>query len=271
MHKQTFLLVTLLFTKAAFAQDLLGSPEGLALLSPPVPSGETSSLLTDLVSYWKMDEASGNALDAHGTNAMTDTSTVTANAAGKVNGSRVFTRANAEYFTKADCAALSITNNESFSVAGWFRLYTTNTLQSVVGQFDSSVATSHRLAWESTSGYMLMAQLNTNSICRISAGNTAMQTNVWHFFVYWYDSPGRKFAMQVWGGNYSGATNSTPTAGTVSDAGAPFQIGRTFYSGSSYLIDGEIDELGFWKRVLTEAEKATLYNSGSGRAYPFSI
>ena len=32
--------------------------------------------------------------------------------------------------------------------------------------------------------------------------------------------------------------------------------------------DGLIDEVGFWKRILTAQEKTNLYNAGAGLAYP---
>ena len=34
--------------------------------------------------------------------------------------------------------------------------------------------------------------------------------------------------------------------------------------------DGLIDEVGLWRRVLTPAERTTLYNCGAGLTYPFA-
>ena len=79
----------------------------------PEPSASLVSL-TNLVSYWKLDEASGNALDAHGTNTLTDSNTVTS-AAGKIGDSRHFTRTVPEYFTIADNASLSAPAGTSFT------------------------------------------------------------------------------------------------------------------------------------------------------------
>ena len=42
-----------------------------------------------------------------------------------------------------------------------------------------------------------------------------------------------------------------------------FWIGR--YDTSYF--NGRIDNVGFWKRLLTANEKAYLYNTGSGRSY----
>jgi hypothetical protein len=34
--------------------------------------------------------------------------------------------------------------------------------------------------------------------------------------------------------------------------------------------NGSLDEIGIWNRALTTGEISTLYNSGSGKGYPFS-
>jgi hypothetical protein len=39
-------------------------------------------------------------------------------------------------------------------------------------------------------------------------------------------------------------------------------------SGGSF--NGSIDEVGIWSRALTSSEVTSLYNSGSGRQYPFT-
>ena len=35
-------------------------------------------------------------------------------------------------------------------------------------------------------------------------------------------------------------------------------------------VDGILDEIGFWKRVLTPDERVALYNSGEGLAFPLN-
>ena len=49
--------------------------------------------------------------------------------------------------------------------------------------------------------------------------------------------------------------------------GLPFHIGYGGWTNSYW--NGQVDELGFWKRVLTSSERAVLWNSGNGRTYPF--
>ena len=53
------------------------------------------------------------------------------------------------------------------------------------------------------------------------------------------------------------------------DGVADFRIGAS--PDESVYMDGRIDEVGFWKRILTAGEKTELYQSGFGNQYPFTI
>ena len=75
------------------------------------------SLLTNLISYWKLDEASGDALDAHGANPLTQTGSV-GTAAGKVGTARDFSALTGAYFSHADNVDLS-TGDIDFTIACW--------------------------------------------------------------------------------------------------------------------------------------------------------
>ena len=55
------------------------------------------ALIDSLGGYWKMDEASGDALDSHGSNNLTDNDTVAASTDGKINGARDFEKGFSEY------------------------------------------------------------------------------------------------------------------------------------------------------------------------------
>lgn len=55
----------------------------------------------------------------------------------------------------------------------------------------------------------------------------------------------------------------TPTTNTSS-----FKIGNA--SIGTYNFTGTIDEVGVWSRALTGSDVTSLYNSGSGKTYPFN-
>ncbi len=56
--------------------------------------------------------------------------------------------------------------------------------------------------------------------------------------------------------------------------GAIMRIGPGFTtsnrkSGATGQVTGQMDQLSFWVRELTDQEIGWLYNGGSGRAHPF--
>lgn len=97
-------------------------------------------------------------------------------------------------------------------------------------------------------------------------GSISAQTGKWLFVCAWYDNAGLTVNIEV---NLS-TTNSTSLAGaaqaattnTVTAVGAEDATGANFMNGS-------VDELGRWDRVLTRQERTWLYNNGRGRTYPF--
>jgi hypothetical protein len=90
--------------------------------------------------------------------------------------------------------------------------------------------------------------------------------NAWHHFVFVYD--GSNMIIYADGSNVKsiantyGATYSTNyiRIGTFNTAGSEVD----YYSGS-------LDELSVWSRALSSTEVTSLYNSGSGFQYPFTI
>jgi hypothetical protein len=54
----------------------------------------------------------------------------------------------------------------------------------------------------------------------------------------------------------------------VFDGSAAFGLGRN--EDSLAWLDGRLDSVSIWKRMLTAAERTQLYNSGNGLDYPFA-
>jgi hypothetical protein len=81
--------------------------------------------------------------------------------------------------------------------------------------------------------------------------------------IVWHDAANDQLGLCLDGAaspilvSWSGGVFAHPTA--------EFQI-----SLQSNRWNGMVDEVGFWKRVLTPAERAEIYNSGAGKTYPFT-
>ena len=56
------------------------------------------------------------------------------------------------------------------------------------------------------------------------------------------------------------------TSGAAIDSAAAFQIGG-FEEADNRYMGGRVDQMGFWKKLLSTGENTWLYNGGNGRAY----
>jgi hypothetical protein len=225
--------------------------------------------LTDqLVSYWELEEASGNATDSHGTNDLTDTNTVGTNT-GKVGNARSFVRANEEYFSLASNSDLSIASiNVSYEFSCWVQISdTTNNKQIITKRTNQEV----QLGLE----YMLRVDGDVpkvywgtaGSFGSVSSGAT-LSTGTWYFLTFGYDDSADQFFVTV---NAGARTNSAATTDQAVAGTNTFGIGGTSIFAANEDHNGLIDEVGFWKtRTLTSQERTDLYNSGNGLAYPFT-
>jgi hypothetical protein len=220
------------------------------------------SLLTNLISYWKMDEASGNALDAHGSNELTDTNTV-GSAGGKVNNARDFELSSSEYFTKADNTDLS-TGDIDFTISCWVNFESLPGFPGIVTKDGGSPNREYGIYYGAGGGsnrigfYVSAAGLTIVEIPADTLGSPSVST--WYFIVAWHDAAANTINIQVNNGGVDSLAHSTG----VFDGAADFRIGTLL--GTEFW-DGLIDEVGFWKRVLTSDERTSLYNSGNGKPY----
>lgn len=218
--------------------------------------------LTDsLISYWSLDEASGNALDAHSTNHLTETSGTIGSATGKVGNCRDFEVGDTEHFLIADNASLS-TGDIDFTLSAWVNPESlTGANMSIAGKFGGAGSREYMLRLGDT-GIPVFSVSNDGTV---STGATsslgALTPGTWYFIVGWHDSVNNQIGISVNGT----VVTANYTLG-VFDSTAGFSIGAL--SSNSQHFDGLIDEVGFWKRVLTSDERATLYNNGNGLAYP---
>ena len=212
------------------------------------------ALVDNLIAYWPLDEASGDALDAHGSNDLTDNNTVGA-ASGKVNGARDFEFANSEYFARADNADLS-TGDIDWTFACWVNA-------------ESLVETWNVIVRKGTEWHLYyVAGPNTfrfyvDGSSNFVASSGSLSTATWAFVVVWHDSVNNQIGISV---NAGAADTNAHTTGMIDGLG-PFELGGD--SSQSFYWDGLIDEVGFWKRVLTSDERTELYNAGSGRDYAY--
>jgi hypothetical protein len=82
---------------------------------------------------------------------------------------------------------------------------------------------------------------------------------VWTHILFWYDPGDGQVRIRINDTTTYASTTSPGLAQTTS----PFFVG----GGNTLFSDAIIDEVGFWKRLLTAQEKTALYNGGAALAY----
>jgi len=225
------------------------------VLTPAQPARADSSLLTNLVAYWTLDEANGTRADDVGANDLADTGGVEQDT-GKIGQAASFPSAT-KYLSIADNADLS-TGDVGFTVAGW--AYPTN----LSGAQAKMIASK----WNATEEYTLyLTNGGSTGNAVFHYGSSAVtgatvSLDAWYFVVGWYDPGLDRVYVQVNNGTIADVATTAP-----SDGSSSFMLGSL--DGSVGQFFGRIDSVGVWKRMLTSDERMMLYNAGVGCAYPF--
>lgn len=226
-----------------------------------------STLLTSIISYWALEEASGTRADAVTAtgNDLADNNTVTQNT-GIVANCGQFTRATTEFLSRADNASLS-TGDIDFTVAAWVYLDSKPAgAMGIMSKDSGGASREYLLQWNNVNDRFEMRMFDTSGASiGIAVANAlgAPSTATWYHVVGWHDSVNNLVGIAV----NAGTANTTATTGVPADETATFYIGA---DQGVVTWDGRIDEAGFWKKVLSSTERTTLYNGGAGRTYPFT-
>jgi hypothetical protein len=225
------------------------------------------ALIDDLVAYWPCDEASGDILDAHGSNHLTDRNTVGATA-GKINGCRRFVRTNSESADISDNTDLSM-GDIAFNINLWVRLTTNAATMVLVSKginVTSTTTFDYGIYFSTTSGGRFVFRVGGASNTTVTANNFGTPSiATWYMVNAYHDPVANVIGISV--------NNGTPNTAAFS-AGVP-DTTQAFYMGwdvdAARYLNGDLDEVGIWKRLHSAQDKTDLYNGGVGLAYPFSL
>ncbi len=219
--------------------------------SGPAPS----SLLTGLASFWTLNTTEW--LDEVGSRTLADHNGVTV-AAGKIGNAAVFDGVN-QYLSVASSSGLQILTE--FTIACWVKLNSlTGGHQKFVSKDDGVGDRDYMLrVVDADVRWDLLGPSGGSGSVVIPAG---VPDTGWHFYCAWYKAG--EVGLQF--DNGTPVTNS-PT-GTPNATNQPFELGR--WGADVHYLAGSIDELGVWQRALTALERAWLYQSGAGRAFPWA-
>jgi len=229
------------------------------------PFSGTSSLQRDLVAYYGLEEASGTRYD-RSTNGFHLTATGSpTNVVGVVGNACKFLTASTQYLSHADTAGIYLSNN--FEIHLWAKLYATNTVYDGMAQWDSA---SNQRGWifqfeNTTDRFRFLGSTDGISATGIAAANTfgAPSSNVWYHVAL------VKTSTQIGISVNNGPFDLVACSGNLFNSTSPFYIGALGTTPAGFW-NGEIDEVGIWKRVLTQDERDKVYSLGHGSRYPWA-
>ena len=222
-------------------------------------------LADNLVSYWKLDESSGNAADSVGSNTLTNINT-TLYVAAKINNGADIETSSIQGFSISDASQTGLDFSDALSFACWVKF------ESIPAGENSIIV--KRVGTDSQRAYHW--KLNSSTLVGFLwytdgatiGGNLSVawtpSTATWYYITVTKSGTTVKFYVDS---SQQGA-DQTGSAATIANTTAPFEVGHWVDDVGNF--DGIIDEIGVWSRALTDAEIISLYNSGVGLSYPFS-
>ncbi len=219
-----------------------------------------ATLPTNLISYWELEEASGTRVDAHGSNDLTDNNTVT-QTTGKVGNCASFDDANSEYFSSSFDAATEIGTGD-FSVSLWFKVANADKRRTMFC-FDNGAWTTYFNipAGRNSDGNDIRVNFDDGATGGSYTSDADHQDNAWHHLAFTRDSTVAKLYID-------GTLVDTDTnAHNDMSVPADLHIGRFNGAAAVDYMDGELDQIGLWDKVLSSTEVTDLYNSGDGLVY----
>jgi len=228
-----------------------------------------STLLNDLSAYWDLDETSGTRYDSTENNNDLTEATVVGYATGIQGNAADFEESDSDYMYALTETSLEMNStSQDFSISMWVKMESQNNYTGFLGKGD----------WTSSSwpdyAYQCMARPTVPRIQFSIGDGTSSQgwlapadslpNGEWHHIVFVGDAANDTMYIYLDAGTPS--SNTGWTTSTYVETTYDFRMGM---ARPSQYMDGLIDEVGFWKRVLTSAEISALYNGGSGITYPF--
>jgi hypothetical protein len=235
----------------------------LSLLGWTTP-GHALLLTDDLIAYWSMEETSGTRTDSAGTNDLTDNGGVAATP-GIVGNAAALGSTSGQYLSLPDNPDLSV-GDIDFTVVSWVYMNelpppTGFTTQAFVlkGDYGVTFDNEYLLRYNGGNDRFEFFVTDGSSAVVTARSNTfgAASANTWYMVAGWHDSSADTVGIQI--NEFATGSDITGYSSGSHDTTTEFSIGGGA-TVSGEFTKGAIDEVGFWKRILTAAERDNLYN-----------
>jgi hypothetical protein len=227
---------------------------------PPV-----NTLLTGLVSMWKMDETGTSAVrvDSHGANDLIATSSV-GSGAGKISNAAHFT-GTGDRLEVASNTGLQ-TGPVDYTVAFWVNLDINTAPMTIMNKAGVSGQDEYVVSYKPAPIDRFVLEVYAGgAYANVNADSAGSPTvGQWYLIVAWHNQAATTINIQVNNGVVDSFTPVPPVFSGASDV-----IVGTYGPGIGAMLSGLVDEAAFWKNhIVSPADRTALYFAGSG--LPFS-
>ena len=221
-------------------------------------AGPANPGTTNLVSYFSMEEASGNLIDSEGSNDLTVSGTVTYSTTGKVDDCLDFGTNAAG--TNTTSTGVNLTGDISLSF--WLNadVVESGDLARFAGVGETEATNALWFVNFASGGDMIVGHEHDAGVNQLKTWDTNLAADTWYHLAMVRDATALTWTLYVDGSAFG--TPYTYTKNANGGASADLVLG---YSQAAY--DGQLDEFAIFNDVLSADEVSWLYNSGSGRAY----
>ncbi|MFW5889069.1 MAG: LamG domain-containing protein [Bacillota bacterium] len=222
-----------------------------------------SAITWDNTAYYKLDETSGDVVDATGNYNGTNNG-ATREVTGKINNAFDFESSEADAVNLSSSELPNLSSADGLSFQWWIKPESFGGSGGYNFLFDSGGTTRFNLM---VSHHEPGANLTgTFGETTVNFGND-LDSGVWTHLVLVIDGTTAKLYKNgvQYGGDKILSTNAIITAEDDKYLGSRYSGGNTLHS-----FDGIMDEVGIWNRSLTNSEVLELYNDGDALGYVLS-
>lgn len=215
-----------------------------------------STLPTNLVSYWELEESSGTRVDSHGSNDLTDNNTVLS-ATGIQGDGADFESSNSEYLSTSSGSGF-VSGAGARSVSLWVKYETSPGTAEMSIISNGVFTTSQEFTIKTFTNNKII--VDTNGSALAVSSTLSWSTGTWYHIVVTYNGTTGTIYRD-------GSSVGTGTATLSTTSPEDFIIGGRNPASPYNFVDAVIDEVGYWSKALTSTEVTDLYNSGAGLPY----
>lgn len=217
-----------------------------------------------LLSYWRLDETSGTAVaDSKGTNTLTNSGCAIVTGKNK-NGLQLDTNTDK---IEGSNTMFNFERTDSWTFSMWVkRVTTTSGNYGLIGKHKTAAPyTGYAMIFYTTGKLYVEMYASAGNDFYLITTDSFTDTTAWHNIVWTYNGNSNSSGNVIY---YDGVSKTftgydNTLTNTIKNT-EPFIIGR-FNATTS--LQGLIDEVAVWNRVLTQDEVTLLYNSGNGLFY----